>query len=236
MTIATPAADPKSNPNSPLSAPPAANAMPAPALTSPTASQPRGPDWWLMMKAFFRHGRKIASFAPSSRFMARKVADGIDWDQAKCIVELGAGTGPITKEIVKRVRPQTKVLVIELDPTLCGRLKARFQNVSNLDVVHGDATQFDKLLADRGIHQVDHVLSGLPLPSFPEDLRHSVIKTSARTLATHGTFRQLTVMPLIYYKLYARYFEDVRFRFVPLNLPPGGVYVCRGFRGEAAIA
>jgi phospholipid N-methyltransferase len=239
MTIVTPAADPKSNPNSPLPAPPAANPMPAPALTSPTsptARQPRGPDWWLMMKAFFRHGRKIASFAPSSRFMARKVADGIDWDQAKCIVELGAGTGPITKEIVKRVRPQTKVIVIELDPTLCGRLKARFQNVSNLDVVHGDATQFDKLLADRGIHQVDHVLSGLPLPSFPEDLRHSVIKTSARTLATHGTFRQLTVMPLIYYKLYARYFEDVRFRFVPLNLPPGGVYVCRGFRGEAAIA
>ena len=47
-----------------------------------------------MMKAFFRHGRKIASFAPSSRFMARKIADGIDWEQAKCIVELGAGTGP----------------------------------------------------------------------------------------------------------------------------------------------
>ncbi len=37
-------------------------------------------------------------------------------------------------------------------------------------------------------------------------------------------------MPLIYYKLYRRYFEDVRFRFVPFNLPPGGVYVCRGFR------
>ena len=47
------------------------------------------------------------------------------------------------------------------------------------------------------------------------------------------TFRQLTVMPLIYYKLYRRYFEDVRFRFVPLNLPPGGVYVCRGYRGAA---
>ena len=236
MTTATPAADPKSNPNLPRTAPPSAQAVIAPSESAPTAMHPRGPDWWLMMKAFFRHGRKIASFAPSSRFMARKIADGIDWEQAKCIVELGAGTGPITAEIVKRVRPQTKLLVIELDPSLCGRLKARFQNVPNLDVVHGDATQFDKLLADRGIPQVDHVLSGLPLPSFPEDLRHSVIRTSARTLATHGTFRQLTVMPLIYYKLYARYFEDVRFRFVPLNLPPGGVYVCRGFRGEAAIA
>ena len=49
------------------------------------------------------------------------------------------------------MRPHTKLLVIELDPTLCGRLKARFQNVPNLDVVQGDATQFDKLLADRGI-------------------------------------------------------------------------------------
>jgi phospholipid N-methyltransferase len=223
MITLTPAADPKSNPNPPLAAPPSAPAM-----------QPKGPDWWLMMKAFFRHGRKIASFAPSSRFMARKITDGIDWERAKCIVELGAGTGPITAEIVKRVRPHTKLLVIELDPTLCGRLKARFQHVANLDVVHGDATTFDQLLAERGIPRVDHVLSGLPLPSFPEDLRNSVIRTSAKTLETHGTFRQLTVMPLIYYKMYARYFDDVRFRFVPLNLPPGGVYVCRGFKGEAA--
>jgi phospholipid N-methyltransferase len=221
MTTATPAADPKSNPNLSLPAPP-----------GPPALQPRGPDWWLMMKAFLRHGRKIASFAPSSRFMARKVIDGIDWEQSRCIVELGAGTGPITAEVVRRVRPHTKLIVIELDPTLCGRLKARFQDVPNIDVVHGDATQFDRLLADRGIPQVDHVLSGLPLPSFPEDLRDAVIRTSARTLAAHGTFRQLTVMPLIYYKMYARYFDDVRFRFVPLNLPPGGVYVCRGFKGE----
>lgn len=221
MTTATPAADPKSNPNPPHPAPP-----------GPPALRPKGPDWWLMMKAFLRHGRKIASFAPSSRFMARKVIDGIDWEQSRCIVELGAGTGPITAEVVRRVRPHTKLIVIELDPTLCGRLKARFQDVPNIDVVHGDATQFDRLLADRGIPQVDHVLSGLPLPSFPEDLRHAVIRTSARTLAAHGTFRQLTVMPLIYYKMYARYFDDVRFRFVPLNLPPGGVYVCRGFKGE----
>lgn len=221
MSTATPAADPKSNPNPPPTAPPSQRAM-----------QPQGPDWWLMVKAFFRQGRKIASVAPSSRFMARKIIDGIDWEQAKCIVELGAGTGPITAEIIKRVRPHTNLMVIELDPTLCGRLKARFQGLPNVDVIQGDATQFDKLLAERGIPQVDHVLSGLPLPSFPEDLRNAVIKTSARTLAPHGTFRQLTVMPLIYYKMYSRYFDTVRFRFVPWNLPPGGVYVCRGFKGE----
>jgi phospholipid N-methyltransferase len=219
MTPDTPAADPKSNPNPPLAAP-----------ASRDAVRPRGPDWWLMMKAFLTQGRKIASFAPSSGFMARKMIDGIDWDAARCVVELGAGTGPITAQLVKRLRPHTRAVVIELDPTLCGRLRDRFKGVPNLDVIQGDATKFDGYLADRGIPQVDHVLSGLPLPSFPADLRDAVLETSARSLAPGGTFRQLTVMPLVYYRMYARYFDDVRFRFVPLNLPPGGVYVCRGYR------
>lgn len=220
MHTPSPAADLKSNPNPPA---------------SPPGGSPRGPDWWLMMKAFLKQGRKIASFAPSSRFMARKVIDGIDWDSARCVVELGAGTGPITAETIKRLRPHTKLMVIELDPILCGRLKARFPNLPNVEVIQGDATKFDQLLAERGIPRVDHVLSGLPLPSFPEDLRNAVLETSARTLSDIGTFRQLTVMPLIYYKLYCRYFDDVRFRFVPWNLPPGGVYVCRGFRPKSTV-
>jgi phospholipid N-methyltransferase len=214
MSAHPPAADPKTNPN------------------LPPSRSPSGSDWWLMMKKFWQKGTSIASFAPSSRFMARSVIGGIDFDSARCIVELGAGTGPITAELVKRLRPQTKLLVIELDPDLCSRLKAKFPQV---DVVQGDACQFDKLLAERGLHQVDHVCSGLPLPSFPSSLRDSILATSARMLAPGGTFRQLTVMPLIYYRMYCRYFDDVRFRFVPLNLPPGGVYVCRGFRQDQPI-
>src|ERR1700735_1367135 len=85
MTSAAPAIDQKSNPN----------------IAPIHPSTPHGPDWWLMMKAFLRQGRKIASFAPSSKYMARKIIDGIDWKQAKCIVELGAGTGPITAEVIK---------------------------------------------------------------------------------------------------------------------------------------
>jgi phospholipid N-methyltransferase len=183
-----------------------------------------------MIKAFVRHGRKIASFAPSSRAMARKVVDGIDWASVRYLVELGAGTGPITAELVRHMRSQTRLLVVELDPLLCSRLQARFTGIPNLDVIHGDAAHLEQLLHERGIQQVDHVLSGLPLPSFPESLRRTILTTAARVLAPGGTFRQLTVMPLVYYRLYARYFTDIRFRFVPWNLPPGGVYVCRGFK------
>jgi phospholipid N-methyltransferase len=208
---ADPKTDPKSNPHPPRRA-------------------PTGPDWWLLLTKFLKQGRTIASFAPSSRFMARSVANGIDFDSARCIVELGAGTGPITAELVRRARPHTRLLVIELDPDLCGRLRARFPQV---DVVQGDACHLDRLLAERGIPQVDHICSGLPLPSFPPPLRDAVLSTASRVLAPDGSFRQLTVMPWVYYKMYRGYFEDVRFRFVVRNLPPGGVYVCRGYRPRA---
>lgn len=202
--------DPKSNPR-----------LPRP------AGMPGGPDWWLMFRKFLRQGRQVASFAPSSRFMARSIVDGIDFDRAKCIVELGAGTGPITTELVKHVRPHTKFMVVELDKDMAARLQAKFPTV---DVVHGDACHFDKLLADRGVTRVDHVVSGLPIPSFPAPIRDDILATSARMLGADGTFRQLTVMPWVYYKLYRGYFDQVQFRMVPLNLPPGGVYVCRGYR------
>ena len=61
MTNDPPAADPKSNPN----------LTPAPAAAPATPARPRGPDWWLMMKAFLTQGRKIASFAPRSCAFAR---------------------------------------------------------------------------------------------------------------------------------------------------------------------
>lgn len=203
---------------------------PPPSAGLPQPPRGRGPDWWLFARKFLTQGRAVASVAPSSRQMARATLAGIDWDAARCVVELGAGTGPITAELVARARPQTRLVVVEIDPEMCGRLRARFPHV---EVVQGDAGHLDKLLADRGISQVDHVIGGLPLPSFPAPLRNAVMAASARVLGSAGTFRQLTVMPLVYYRLYARSWSEIAFRFVPLNLPPGGVYVCRGYRGNS---
>jgi phospholipid N-methyltransferase len=181
----------------------------------------------LVFSKFMKQGTKIATVVPSSRFLSRAMTRGIDFQKAQCIVELGAGTGPITLELLKRVQPHTKLLVIEKDPDFCQRLRQRFPNA---DVIEGDAAKLDEILSSRGITQADHVVSGLPLPSFPEHVRTDIIKCSMNVLAPGGTFRQLTVMPWVYYKLYRSYFTNIKFNFVPLNLPPAGVYVCRDLR------
>ena len=72
-------------------------------------------------------------------------------------------------------------------------------------------------------HGFSHPISGLD----------HILAMVQRWLAPEGTFRQLTHMPWVYYPLYKRYFDDVRFRFVFRNLPPGGVYFCTGYQPRA---
>jgi phosphatidylethanolamine/phosphatidyl-N-methylethanolamine N-methyltransferase len=48
-----------------------------------------------MLTKFLKQGRSIASFAPSSRYMARSIVRGIDFNKARCIVELGAGASHV---------------------------------------------------------------------------------------------------------------------------------------------
>ena len=204
------------------------------AKTSPTpALGARGPEWWLMLRKFVAHGTSIASFSPSSRSLSRSIIRGIDWAKAKCVVELGAGTGPITKELIRAAGPSTKLVIVERDPDFCRVLRQKFPGH---DIVEGDACKLDEILAARGISRADHVISGLPLPSFPSPLRDSIIQMSAKILGPDGEFRQLTNMPWVYFGLYKNYFRNVSFKLVPWNLPPGGVYYCKGYQLPAVKA
>jgi phospholipid N-methyltransferase len=200
-----------------------------------SAPQPRQrrrpPDWLLFFTKFLRHGKAIASFVPSSSYLARAVVGDIDFRTARCIVELGAGTGPITAALLKVAPPTCRTLIIERDPDFCQRLRERFPGA---DIAQADAADLDRLLAERGLERVDHFLCGLPLPSFPAPLRDSILDVVGRRLSPEGTFRQLTHMPWVYYPLYRRYFGDVRFRLVMRNLPPAGFYTCRQTRPAPA--
>jgi phospholipid N-methyltransferase len=189
----------------------------------PDGPSRRAPDWLLFFKKFVKHGKAIASFVPSSTYLARAVVRGIDFARARCVVELGAGTGPITAELLRRAGGCRSVIV-ERDLDFCRRLRERFPGA---EIVEADAADLDHLLTERGLDRVDHFLCGLPLPSFTPGARDGILDVVQRRLHPDGTFRQLTHMPWVFYGMYRRYFADVRFQMVFRNLPPAGFYVCR---------
>ncbi len=184
----------------------------------------RTPDWLLFFGKFLRHGVAISSFVPSSTFVARAVVRNIDWNNCRCVVELGAGTGPITEVILKLAPPTCKVVILERDPDFCDRLRERFPGA---DIVQADAVEIERVLDERGIDKVDHFICGLPLPSFPRKPAHKILDVVFRRMTETGTFRQLTHMPYVYYGMYRRYFDKVRFSFVLRNFPPAGFYTCQ---------
>jgi len=90
----------------------------------------------------------------------------------------------------------------------------------------------DAILADRGIARVDHVISGLPVPSFPKDLQRDLFRNVRTVLDPSGTYNQITELPWVYWRFYRRVFERVQFRFEPRNFPPAGAYFCRGVKDD----
>jgi phospholipid N-methyltransferase len=184
------------------------------------------PDWVLMAKKFLQQGTTIASFAPSSSYLSRTIIRGINFDDAKVIVELGAGTGPVTTELAKRAKPGTRLLIIEQDPDFCTRLRDKFPT---FDVIQGDAGKLEEYLDERGLDHADHVISGLPLPSFSTESVDTILDASHRRLKPGGTYRQLSCMPWVFWPWYKQFFKELKFLFVPWNLPPAGVYLCRGY-------
>ncbi len=175
-------------------------------------------------------GNPIASIAPSSRWLSRTTVRNVAWDRVGTLLELGAGTGPITRVIAERSRPDCRVVVVERDPDFARLLRERFASFAQLEIVEGDVKDLGTILADRGIARVDHVISGLPTPSLPREVRLELFRQVRAILAPEGTFNQITELAFVYWPFYRRYFESVEFVFEPRNLPPAGAYFCRGPR------
>jgi phospholipid N-methyltransferase len=184
-------------------------------------------DFGLFFGKFLTQGTRIASIAPSSRWLSRTTVANVDWPRAKVLVELGAGTGPITRVIAEHAQPDCRVIVIERDADFARLLRQRFANRPNFDIVEGDVRDLGSILAGKNIESVDHVISGLPVPSFPPSLQTALFRAVRSALKNHGTYNQITEIPWLYWRFYRKFFDEVRFVFEPRNLPPAGTYFCR---------
>lgn len=185
-------------------------------------------DFALFLGKFLKHGTAIASLAPSSPWLSRATIANVDWARAKVVVELGAGTGPITRAIVDRAPPTCRFLALERDPDFARILRERFAGIAHAEIIEGDVRDLAGMLADRGIATADYVISGLPVPSFPKDLQLDLFRVVRRVLAPEGAYNQITELPWVYQGLYKRFFDEVLFVFEPRNVPPAGAYHCRG--------
>src|SRR5687767_15972060 len=105
----------------------------------------------LFLKRFLQRPRQIASIIPSSRALVRRVVGKMDLTGPRVIAEFGPGEGCHTREIVRRMHPDSRLLLFELDSELAGHLEQTFWGDRRVSVFNADAASLPEKLLMGGL-------------------------------------------------------------------------------------
>ncbi|MDQ8733662.1 phospholipid methyltransferase [Paenibacillus sp. LHD-38] len=174
-----------------------------------------------MFKFFYKPGQ-MGSVTPSSNYLGRKMVESVPWQAVNHIAELGAGTGAITKHIKKAASSQTNILLFEKDPYMFKALKDAYPRF----LIFQNTLELHEALAQEGIEQLDCIISGLPFFNFTHAYRTALLEQITASLRDDGLFIAFQYSQQMKKQL-SFYFYIDEIIFVPFNIPPAFVYVCR---------
>lgn len=175
-------------------------------------------------KQFWKDKKMVGAMAPSSKYLAQKMMQNIDFNSAEVIIELGPGTGVFTDEIIEKMSETAHLLVFELNDLFFERLEKRIDH-PRVHIIHDSAEHIERYIEQFQLTQADVVVSSLPLAVFSEELRNLVLNASHRSLKPTGKYIQFQYS-LQSKKLLKNLYSKVSIAFTPLNFPPAFVYTC----------
>lgn len=160
---------------------------------------------------------------PTSRRAVSAMLDLAPVGDARLIVEFGAGSGVYTRELLRRMGPDARLLAFEVDAQLSAALAAEIDD-PRLRLVTASAEEVEQYLEGA---RVDVLVSALPFTSLPAAVRRRVLDLSPAILAPQGVMLVLQYSPLVQRELERR-FAAVKRRISPINLPPAFLFRCTG--------
>jgi phospholipid N-methyltransferase len=141
----------------------------------------------LFARTFFKNPIMLGSVLPSSRFLIKGVLDPIDWQRARVIVEYGPGVGTITMDMLPRMRPDARLILIEMNREFVRFLRESIKD-PRVRVIEGSAADVRRYLAEDGLEGADYAISGIPLGSMPQAIRDRIVSETRAALVPGGAF------------------------------------------------
>jgi phospholipid N-methyltransferase len=175
-----------------------------------------------LLSRFLVSPRTIGSIMPSSKFLVKALTAPIDWANIRTIIEFGGGTGVVTEAIAERAHPDSEVIIFENDSVLRRQLKYNFPQFHHAQ----DARQMQTVLKEKKVTRVDAIISSLPFANFSSQWTNELLQRVSQLLSEYGVFVQYQYS-LQLRKTLLQYFQQVDVKFVPINIPPSFVYICR---------
>jgi phosphatidylethanolamine/phosphatidyl-N-methylethanolamine N-methyltransferase len=183
----------------------------------------------MFVKDVARRPKQMGAIVPSGAELARVMLDAAEVGPGHVLVELGAGTGPITRVIRKRF-PDNPLLAFEPGSSMAAALRREFPEVR---VTERYAQELPEVLREWGPPAVDRVISGLPWTIWPRAVQNAIMEAIVASLNDDGrlvtfTYVHSQVLPGAgaLRDLLSAYFGRVeRTRVAWNNVPPAFAFV-----------
>ena len=177
------------------------------------------------LQAFLKNPLKVGSIAPSSPELAQKMVADIRPSEESVVLELGVGTGAITKVLQEIVPSRESYLGIEIDKTLVKSLK---ENFPALKIVRGNACDTFSIYQKTGFGKVGYIICCLPFVSLPNDVGEKILGEIDKFMEQGCVFRTFQYAHGYYFPSAIKLREHMRNRYgkakrsqlVVKNVPP----------------
>ncbi len=137
------------------------------------------------------------------------------------VVELGPGTGSVTRALLAAGIPEERLVLVERDRHLHAWLEGQFPRAN---VILSDARRLEEILPGGQAGRVSTVVSSLPLNSLPRKERDEIVRAAFRVLSDDGSLVQYSYGVPSPLPCEALGLAGERFAFAAVNLPPATVW------------
>jgi phosphatidylethanolamine/phosphatidyl-N-methylethanolamine N-methyltransferase len=182
----------------------------------------------LFFRRWLANPLRVGSVIPSSAALAQLVASHIQRGGDDYILELGAGTGAITRGLLAGGLPEDRLLLVELDPKMSAVLSREFPGVQ---IITGDATKLTEIVPGHICGRIGTVISGLPVLGRPLEFQQAIVDAAFAVVRPGGAMLQYTYAPMSPLPRRRLGLTGKLLGWAANNLPPAAVW--RFTRAEA---
>ena len=173
------------------------------------------------LKGVISTPKTVGAIMPTSARMANRMASIIDTGSGLPVLELGPGTGVITKAILdKGVRPDN-IVSVEYSSDFVRHLRGKYPGVN---FINGDAFSLAETLQDYRGQKFDCVISGIPLLNFPMHQRVTLIEDLLKLIPVGRPVVQFSYGPVSPVVARPDSYTIKHFDFIMRNIPPAQIW------------
>lgn len=178
----------------------------------------RGRSYASFLGAFLRAHKTVGAVAPTSGYVARRMALLAGVPEARSVAELGAGTGAITHHLLAALPAAARLQAYELYPQFIEHLRANIDD-PRFVLVPESAETITSAAAPGGAG-FDAIVCSIPFSLLTPAQTTAILRAAALALRPGGTFVALQYHPTYLAPLLRRVFRTVERHLAPWNIPP----------------